>query len=396
MQNTLTGARILIEEKLGRILELDALRGIAILLVLLTHSVVFTPWANLFTPPTFGSPEFNPGVVLFFVVSGFTVTMTMLSSTYNGLSFQQKLKKFFTRRFWRIQPLAFVWIALTLFGAWLGTYVFPWRGYFGEFHQTIWNSLFVVLPIANFKSEPAFGGNGPFAVFWSLAIEEQFYLFFPFIIFTTPDRRRMIAWTFLLLIVCMLLVDAPIPDAIFAAHIKIQQAFRAPWFQPILIGVLSYFAFDILYRCLSKKFDVHIRILGVLSLIIALFLNIEPHINSIVVPFFYGFSVIASAFSARGPQLPFTGSFAWFGRRSYGIYLAHLPASMLNRELWNSFLGGYENLTSQKLQSLSYLTWALMTFAAVEIFYRWIEKPLIDFGRMNTKAQMSGQASASI
>ena len=158
----------------------DGLRGIAILLVLWSHAPFLfrqlPQFSNQQTPWMLG-PFWRMslggwiGVDLFFVVSGFLITCILLRLKDAGGS----LLAFWGRRGLRILPLALLYLAvlsvvLPDFEAW------PWYAfYLGNFHIALhgWQPTAIML-------------------LWSLAIEEQFYLVWPFLV--RICKARYILW----------------------------------------------------------------------------------------------------------------------------------------------------------------------------------------------------------
>lgn len=160
---------------------LDGLRGLAVIGVLLFHSGF--DWAR-------GG---YLGVSTFFTLSGFLITNLLVREWDSNGSI--RLGGFWTRRFRRLLPAAIITILVTGLVFWrLGTpeqlqnlrldmlgalgYVANWRFYFAG---TSYGSLFAA--------------PSPLQHFWSLAIEEQFYLFFPpiVILMMRVGGRRLLA-----------------------------------------------------------------------------------------------------------------------------------------------------------------------------------------------------------
>ena len=152
----------------GRISGLDGLRAISILMVVAFHVGYRSPdelsegCVNIFPAGVYG-------VTVFFVISGFLIThlLCLEERRYGRIS----LSAFYYRRAFRILPPALAYLAIT---APLST------------RTDIWHCL---LFVRNF-----FPGNGTTAHFWSLSLEEQFYLFWPacFILLRT-NRNRLFA-----------------------------------------------------------------------------------------------------------------------------------------------------------------------------------------------------------
>jgi peptidoglycan/LPS O-acetylase OafA/YrhL len=158
-----------------RITALDGIRGIAIVLVLLFHFPQFA-WMR----PISGLGWC--GVDLFFVLSGYLIT-GILYSTKNKPHY---FRNFYVRRSLRIFPLYYGFLLLVIValpnfvdGKWLGLETLPGRK--AEFF----------LYYANFAV--IFKGWPPHALgaFWSLAVEEHFYLFWPLLVRFSPNEKLL-------------------------------------------------------------------------------------------------------------------------------------------------------------------------------------------------------------
>lgn len=138
---------------------LDGLRAIAVLLVIFTHYQV----------PGFSNGGY--GVDIFFVLSGFLITLVLIK----GREKNESLFVFYWRRFLRLMPaLFFMCICILIFSLFFGSKV-PLETAFQDifasiFYVSNWTrALLVGIPVI-----PVMLGNT-----WSLAIEEQFYLIWP-------------------------------------------------------------------------------------------------------------------------------------------------------------------------------------------------------------------------
>jgi peptidoglycan/LPS O-acetylase OafA/YrhL len=148
--------------------QLDAVRTIAVTMVIATH---WEPRATTFW--------FNGGfgVKLFFVVSGFLITGILLDARNKAerLGFRRTavLKSFYARRFLRIFPLFYATLVLTFLLGVPAVREFIWWliAYLGN----------VLLALRGVWLDGI-------AHFWSLAVEEQFYLVWPVLMLFTPRR----------------------------------------------------------------------------------------------------------------------------------------------------------------------------------------------------------------
>ncbi len=140
--------------------ELDTLRGVAVLMVVVLHGLTAE---SATAEETLGSTAMRivllggAGVNLFFVLSGFLITGILLDSAHRP----DYLRRFYLRRALRIAPALFVTLVVLLA---LGVVSGPFF-------------CLTMVGLANFA--PVFGVFPRYGVFWSLAVEEHFYLFWP-------------------------------------------------------------------------------------------------------------------------------------------------------------------------------------------------------------------------
>jgi peptidoglycan/LPS O-acetylase OafA/YrhL len=138
---------------------LDGLRGIAIIMVILSHFFMHTAYTRWFIGII--------GVWIFFVISGFLITTLLLKEKFN--TGKISLKKFYLRRIFRILPVAYLFILVVII---------------------LNNFLHLGIRPISFISSGLFVQNIPIPGinkwyvehFWSLSVEEQFYLVFPILL----------------------------------------------------------------------------------------------------------------------------------------------------------------------------------------------------------------------
>lgn len=210
---------------------LDGLRAVSVILIILTHT-------NLFI-------THKLGVEIFFVISGFIITTLLIKEKINNG--QISLKKFYIRRFFRIIPVAFLYI----FFIWL----LNKNGHLNP--EITWYYFF----FAAFSLTNLFNNTWYFTHYWSLATEEQFYLIFP------PILKKGIK-PYLIFAVCFLVIiqiakslewvftKSAYPNQNDIRH-YLHYVFHAlKYFEGILIGsLLSVFVFKgfISFRFLGYK-----------------------------------------------------------------------------------------------------------------------------------------------
>ncbi len=168
---------------------LDGLRGISIILVILYHTLImgqYTGFNGMF------------GVNVFFVISGFIITTLLLKEKVNKGKIS--LAKFYTRRFLKIIPVAYFYLLVI----------------------TILNSYYKLLTISDILSAVFFIKNTDIIPttwdvatghFWSLSVEEQFYIVFPFILKKSTNSYWIIAVILIIAIPILLNVDSKANDS---------------------------------------------------------------------------------------------------------------------------------------------------------------------------------------
>jgi len=197
--------------KLRHIAALDGLRGAAILLVLGYHTVGYEQYGTSVVSRTiYLTARYGyTGVDLFFVLSGFLITRILVSSR-NSESFYQI---FYIRRMLRIFPLYYLAIVIAFFVLPLMAIYHPERGLGASFVSPS-DQIWYWLNLSNFPT--AFH---PWHIpvlnhFWTLAVEEQFYLIWPTVVRRCPLRtlKKICAIGFFVPMLLRLVVPSFGPD----------------------------------------------------------------------------------------------------------------------------------------------------------------------------------------
>ncbi|EMR04657.1 acyltransferase family protein [Cesiribacter andamanensis] len=142
---------------------LDGLRALAVTLVMLFHfQLLDSGWI---------------GVQIFFVLSGFLITRILLQEKKQELGFY--LKRFYWRRSLRIFPLYFTYLLLIT-----GVFMLV------QMPESALGKLpYLYTYTFNFtRLSPEWTHSPLFTHFWSLSVEEQFYLVWPLLVFLLPNR----------------------------------------------------------------------------------------------------------------------------------------------------------------------------------------------------------------
>jgi peptidoglycan/LPS O-acetylase OafA/YrhL len=295
-----------------KIPQLDAVRGIAILVVMVHNLHGFSA-----APFSFISTYGWMGVDLFFVLSGFLITGILLDTRTSADYF----RNFYARRCLRIWPLYYsvlllMFVVVPLVRPQEAPEIFrkssPWWSY--------------LIYMQNFLVAQPTGGVGPLGVSWSLAVEELFYLVWPFVVRFLPAKGlRLFAWAILLL--------SPLLRLYFTA--QHWQIYSNPFCR--VDGLMAGALLAILVRNSSFTPDRLIKPAWAL-LLIAAPLAVTTDIYglkwltfSMTISASAGFVYVAIYSKNAWVKEFLTSRFLIFtGTTSYGLYLLHkLPADVL-------------------------------------------------------------------
>lgn len=298
------------KKNLGYMPQLDALRTFAVAAVAYSH------WVP--KQYHFGFPFGSGGVELFFVLSGFLITGILIRcQSYDDRRFA--LKSFYARRFLRIFPLFY---GILFLGLLLN--IDPIRETFWWHFSYLSNFLF-------FSTQE---WHGPVSHFWSLAVEEQFYLIWPTIILFAP--RRCVAS----------LVLGTIGVGIISKY-GLSYAFPEVKFIPILpTSALVSLGLGAALACHKEKmigdsFAWFIRFGFPVYLILFAFRNLGfffPFLDSLEDFFLMlGFTWLvyraSSGFEGAVGRLLSLSALIYLGKISYGLYVLHnfagIPVSVV-------------------------------------------------------------------
>ncbi len=355
-----------------RITDIEFLRAVAILLVLvfhIRHELIAWPMPVI-DHILDDYVNFWPGVDIFFAVSGFVIARSLIPSLQSCVSAPERIRvmtRFWIRRFWRLLPAAWLWLGLIL----LASAVLNRSGAFEPFHVNFESVIAGMLSLANVRFAQTFPflPYGPSSPYWSLSLEEQFYLVLPLLVIAARHRLVLVLGIVTAIVFCL-------------PQVTLLGTFRV---HAILLGVLlAIFSRHPAYRLLEPTAlgSSALARWGTLGIVLLLLSAVAPFHEKIV-PF--NFDVIG----LLAAVLVFIASFdrdylcreawlkplmLWLGSRSYAIYLVHLPVYCLTREIWfrlsppDTVFGGSDAL-------LFIATAAPLVLIFAELNYRLVEMP---------------------
>lgn len=342
-----------------RFLPLDALRGIAIALVVFHHVGFHFPSAPRGWLGDFLGGIGWAGVDLFFAISGYLITTILLRSSGKG-----SLRQFYIKRFFRIVPLYM--IALFLFAV-----AAVITGNDREVLDRLWiNVLFLTAWFI-----PFLGENGvPYTITWSVSVEEFAYLLFgAFSLTGVRGFRACLCW------VVAGALAVRVTSIAFYAFEPITLYYFAPGrVDAIAAGGLAAIAAPWLVRRLTLRpwipFLAWLLVVGVMVML----KRENPVVATLgytLLAFSSAWVVLAVATLPRRERSRATQWLAKLGLVSYFVYLFHgFVIGALNRflpEAWSL------NLTAWGLVAAT----LLLSYVPARLSWHLLEKPLILLGR---------------
>lgn len=371
-----------------RNVELDRLRAFAVIMTIAIHVVrVFFPW-SISRDYNHGTTILNifanswTGVDLFFVISGYIISKSIvtkidgLRNSVNGLSVY--IRNFFIRRIYRLYPVAWTSFFFVLTCA----FVFNASGSFGTPENTIEAGISIFTYTFNYYF--AFGYYKAFSLspYWSLAVEEQFYLLLPFfIIFTKNNKQRVFILISLLFLISFFIRPFTKIESIFYTQTRCDGLIfgclvyfisRQSWFSTIFTGKGSKNGYAALTFLLVT----------VLSAITGLGFS-----NNLVIPLACVISSLLVSMAAMEKGIiigfyPIESILDYIGSRSYSLYVTHFPMMSLTQEIMYR-LSHYYNFSLNSSMTFEYIFLAfVLTLLSSEILHRYVEIPFINKGRL--------------
>jgi peptidoglycan/LPS O-acetylase OafA/YrhL len=354
---------------------IDGLRAIAVIAVILYHAEFgFIPGGFL-------------GVEVFLVISGYLITSLLILERLRTGSVD--LRDFWLRRARRLLPALGVLLVLTVAGALLFA-----RDALFRLNQDVLGALTYstnwVMILRQESYFEAFARPPALRHLWSLAVEEQFYLFFPLIFVggiallsrrstgfgQTARRFIVVAFTGAIASTALMwFLFVPYEDP---SRVYFGTDTRAAG---LLIGVGLAFLWQP-WRFTRRLGAVGAAIMNVLGFaalggLIVLLLRMGEYDLFLYRGGFFVVStltavVIAVTVHPQGALNPVLGNrpLVWVGKRSYGLYLYHWPIFVFLRPGIDVPWGRWPTLVVQ----------VGLTVAVAELSYRWIEQPIRRLG----------------
>ncbi len=360
--------------------QLNGIRFIAVFLVLIDH------WLIPLNPFSFFG---HLGVVIFFVLSGFLITRILFenadSCRYNRSSPFVKMIRFIYRRSLRIFPIYFL---LLIIGSFFSL---------SNFKDV---SIWLISYTPNFYIITHHKWIGVWDHLWSLAVEEQYYLLFPYFVFFVSIAR------YPRLLVCMLLLGlgSRFGFYLMASHETKETYWMISYVNPLaaidsfgLGGILAYlFHYQklVFEKLVSKTYLLPVSLMLFLAVLVLSTYAIYVHDNIWEIVFERFFAGIFAFFliaQSLGNSTWIFGRFltlnwvSFLGQISYGIYLYHNVVYNYYHVDGNTIIGYlakfFPNLSSEmpNFILLKFGLSILIVISLASLSWFFIEKPINRF-----------------
>ncbi len=350
---------------------IDGLRAIAVVAVILYHAEFgFIPGGFL-------------GVEVFLVISGYLITSLLILERVRTGTID--LKEFWTRRARRLLPALGVLLLLVTTSALLFARDALFRLNHDVFAALTYSTNWVMI----FRQESyfeAFARPPLLRHLWSLAVEEQFYLFFPLIFAGVmlllsrrstgygQTARRFMGFAAVAVVAStalMWLMYVPYEDP---SRVYFGTDTRA---SGLFVGVALAFAWQPwrFTKSLARRGTIALNVAGFAALGFLTYIlltlgeyDVFLYRGGFLVVSILTAIVIAVTVHPQGALNPVLGNslFVWIGKRSYGLYLYHWPVFVLMRPEIDVPWSRWPTLIAQ----------VVVTLAITEASYRWIEQPI--------------------
>lgn len=343
--------------------DIEILRGLSILMVLVAHLHFLLPWPDIVFAAT-SKLKFGAGVDLFFAISGYVISASFWRACGRGSSARRIVFAFLTRRFFRLWPAA----ALVIAATWASSVIFSDNSTFlswGDGKTTTISAIASLFNVMNYWGSALVRDQLPltlFAHFWSLSLEEQFYLVFPAValLAATPGRLAVVAG-----IAALMLAPSP-RESIFDP---------AWWFRydSLALGIVVFGLQTKGWLHVNARAALAIAPLGFVALLGSEALLGPSPLSSSLTSLGAAALVAVAADNRDRFRLPaVNGALTYLGSRSYAIYLWHILIFAWVKAAW---LGSLSLPTQPSGIIIIGMTLsAILCLPVVELGYRLVER----------------------
>ncbi|MFZ4798844.1 MAG: acyltransferase family protein [Bacteroidia bacterium] len=298
---------------------LNGLRAIAAITVLISH-LFFETFGN-WGIKGIDLPIFTDGVTLFFVISGFLITYLLLHEIKNTNTIN--IPKFYIRRILRIWPIYYLYILIVIAVLW----------WLGQVSDILNDRLFYyIFFTANIPFLSAIGIS-LIVHYWSIGVEEQFYLFWPWLIKISMKKITIAAFS--VLIAWVLLKYGSY--ILFTNKSIVYKFFNVTRFHCMMIGAIGAIGYYNKNKVFMRFFtNIWSQVISwVIFICLGLFFKYIPALLTAESIAILSLFLIMSQIEGKPKFINLENKFFDFiGKISYGIYVIHPILIFLLSALW--------------------------------------------------------------
>lgn len=373
--------------------DIEVLRGVSIILVLIAHLQFVLPLTNAWYTYVQGL-SFGIGVDLFFIISGFVISRSLARELVHNDSSAAMLRGFWIRRIFRLWPAALVTILATLIAVSLlgDTESFKPYGPLGNYWMSAAGAAANFMNVVGYMTISSGGHGNMLFHFWSLSLEEQFYLAFPIAMVLLANNRNLLM--FAALVVCALSMTN-----------------RESFFEFFWWFRIDGLFWGVLIHCIASEERIKVRAsqavtklgnvgsLLILGLAVALMIGLPSSPLGFTGKLASGAVLVAVA-ALDTDRFQQWGALSravhYLGGRSYTIYLWHILFFVLLQLIWLELAPSWLNMSSGWM-ALLVLASATIFLPLIELLYRGIELPTRRIGReLATRSKSHRTASLAV
>jgi len=332
----------------------------------MSHFNIFTAWNPAWVSTMNSHTYFWGGVDIFFCISGYVITLGILRTLKEkkGHYSSKEISLFWIKRFYRLIPASWFFLSLSI----ILSCLYNSSGIFGKTINNINDAASQLFYLSNLRFHfcaNGWGECGKNPIYWSLSLEEQFYIIMPLMFIFC---RRYIVHILVAAIAVQFFINRPMfslgwvlrTDAIawgslialatrtkFYTMIK-PNSLRNPLYRCILIIIL------LISLTIITKGDIFPFYIGAMAIPCALLVWIASYDNGLLSQRIANYKLIK-----------------WIASRSYSIYLSHMLSFYFVIETLQRIEGPLTGKDTFKLFFFGFLLTIIMS----EISYRFIEQP---------------------
>lgn len=352
---------------------IDALRGIASLIVLIFHMVVLSK-PNLQTPIIINKfIEFGGviGVTLFFVISAFTLYL----STFKREGESNKTIKFYFRRLFRVAPLFYFMLVVWIINSILTSHTYP----------SLTTILLNITFTYNFSPKDF---DSLVWAGWTVGVEMLFYSLLPLIFSKVNTLNKSVMFA-----ICTIIASEMF-NSIFNHYIKDKVVFAGGadryhymsfmYQLPVFaIGIVCYFLYT---KLMENAKNINRKFISFLILILSIFLLFALINNNfnLLMPNNYwlalNFCILIISLALKANKVLVNKVTCFYGKISYSIYLIHSFVVFYMIPLYQRVYTNFNFSTNLSFLICIVITLLVVTPVSIVAYYL-IEAPAIKYGK---------------